>query len=53
MGALYRQLQGAYAGWQFGAVENISKTLPGLENFYMAGQMGQSGRRDARGRDVR
>jgi phytoene dehydrogenase-like protein len=30
--------QGAYAGWQFGAVENISKTLPGLENFYMAGQ---------------
>ena len=30
--------QGAYAGWQFGAVGNIGKTLPGLDNFYMAGQ---------------
>jgi phytoene dehydrogenase-like protein len=30
--------QGAYAGWMSGAVGNISKTLPGLDNFYMAGQ---------------
>jgi phytoene dehydrogenase-like protein len=30
--------QGAYAGWMSGPVGNIGKTLPGLENFYMAGQ---------------
>ncbi len=30
--------QGAYAGWMSGAAGNINKTLPGLDNFYMAGQ---------------
>jgi phytoene dehydrogenase-like protein len=30
--------RGAYEGWMFGAFANVSKTLPGLENFYMAGQ---------------
>ena len=30
--------QGAYAGWMSGGFGNISKTLPGLDNFYMAGQ---------------
>jgi phytoene dehydrogenase-like protein len=30
--------RGAYEGWMFGASDYISKTLPGLENFYMAGQ---------------
>jgi phytoene dehydrogenase-like protein len=27
----------------YGAVENISKTLPGLDNFYMAGQWVNAG----------
>ena len=30
--------RGAYAGWMSGASDNISKTLPGLDNFYLAGQ---------------
>jgi phytoene dehydrogenase-like protein len=30
--------KGSYEGWMFGAFENVSKTLPGLDNFYMAGQ---------------
>jgi len=30
--------RGAYEGWMFGASDNVSKTLPGLDNFYMAGQ---------------
>jgi phytoene dehydrogenase-like protein len=30
--------RGAYEGWMFGAFANVSKTLPGLDNFYMAGQ---------------
>jgi phytoene dehydrogenase-like protein len=30
--------RGAYEGWMFGAFDNVSKTLPGLENFFMAGQ---------------
>ncbi len=30
--------RGAYEGWMFGAFGNVSKTLPGLGNFYMAGQ---------------
>jgi phytoene dehydrogenase-like protein len=30
--------RGAYEGWMFGAFDNVSKTLPGLDNFYMAGQ---------------
>jgi len=30
--------RGAYEGWMFGALNNVSKTLPGLDNFYMAGQ---------------
>ncbi|MDD5700717.1 MAG: NAD(P)/FAD-dependent oxidoreductase [Dehalococcoidales bacterium] len=30
--------RGAYEGWIFGAYDNVSKTLPGLDNFYMAGQ---------------
>ncbi len=35
--------RGAYEGWMFGSVENISKTLPGLDNFYMAGQWVNAG----------
>jgi phytoene dehydrogenase-like protein len=30
--------RGAYEGWMFGAFDNVNKTLPGLDNFYMAGQ---------------
>lgn len=30
--------RGSYEGWMFGAFDNVSKTLPGLDNFYMAGQ---------------
>jgi phytoene dehydrogenase-like protein len=31
--------RGSYEGWMFGAYNGyISKTLPGLQNFYMAGQ---------------
>jgi phytoene dehydrogenase-like protein len=30
--------RGAYEGWMFGAFESVGKTLPGLDNFYMAGQ---------------
>jgi phytoene dehydrogenase-like protein len=30
--------RGAYEGWMFGAFDNVSKTLPGLDNFYLAGQ---------------
>jgi phytoene dehydrogenase-like protein len=31
--------RGSYEGWMFGAYNGyISKTLPGLDNFYMAGQ---------------
>ncbi len=30
--------RGAYEGWMFGAFDNVSKTLPGLDNFFMAGQ---------------
>ena len=30
--------RGAYAGWMSGSSDNISKTFPGLDNFYMAGQ---------------
>jgi phytoene dehydrogenase-like protein len=30
--------RGAYEGWMFGTADNVSKTLPGLDNFYMAGQ---------------
>jgi len=31
--------RGSYEGWMFGAYNGyIKKTLPGLENFYMAGQ---------------
>ena len=31
--------RGAYEGWMFGAYEgNMKKTLPGLDNFFMAGQ---------------
>jgi phytoene dehydrogenase-like protein len=37
--------RGAYEGWMFGAFNNsnISKTLPCLENFYMAGQWVNAG----------
>jgi phytoene dehydrogenase-like protein len=35
--------RGAYEGWMFGAYGNISKTLPGLNNFYMAGQWVNAG----------
>jgi phytoene dehydrogenase-like protein len=35
--------RGAYEGWMFGAFDNISKTLPGLDNFYMAGQWVNAG----------
>lgn len=35
--------RGSYEGWMFGAYENISKTLPGLESFYMAGQWVNAG----------
>jgi phytoene dehydrogenase-like protein len=35
--------RGSYEGWLFGAFENISKTLPGLDNFYMAGQWVNAG----------
>ncbi len=35
--------RGAYEGWMFGAYDNISKTLPGLGNFYMAGQWVNAG----------
>jgi phytoene dehydrogenase-like protein len=35
--------RGAYEGWMFGAFNNISKTLPGLDNFYMAGQWVNAG----------
>jgi phytoene dehydrogenase-like protein len=35
--------RGAYEGWMFGAFGNISKTLPGLDNFYMAGQWVNAG----------
>ena len=30
--------RGAYEGWMFGGANNVSKTLPGLDNFYLAGQ---------------
>jgi phytoene dehydrogenase-like protein len=30
--------RGSYEGWMFGSVQSIKKTLPGLDNFYMAGQ---------------
>ena len=30
--------RGAYEGWMFGSYDYVSKTLPGLDNFYMAGQ---------------
>jgi len=30
--------RGAYEGWMYGAYDNVRKTLPGLDNFYMAGQ---------------
>ncbi|MBN1188248.1 MAG: NAD(P)/FAD-dependent oxidoreductase [Dehalococcoidales bacterium] len=35
--------RGAYEGWMFGAHDNISKTLPGLDNLYMAGQWVNAG----------
>jgi phytoene dehydrogenase-like protein len=35
--------RGAYEGWMFGAYGNIAKTLPGLGNFYMAGQWVNAG----------
>lgn len=35
--------RGSYEGWMFGAHDNISKILPGLENFYMAGQWVNAG----------
>jgi len=35
--------RGSYEGWMFGAYDTISKTLPGLENFYMAGQWVNAG----------
>jgi phytoene dehydrogenase-like protein len=35
--------RGSYEGWMFGAYDNISKILPGLENFYMAGQWVNAG----------
>jgi phytoene dehydrogenase-like protein len=35
--------RGAYEGWMFGSFNNISKTLPGLDNFYMAGQWVNAG----------
>jgi phytoene dehydrogenase-like protein len=35
--------RGAYEGWMFGAFNNISKTLPGLDNLYMAGQWVNAG----------
>lgn len=35
--------RGAYEGWMFRAYDNISKTLPGLDNFYMAGQWVNAG----------
>jgi phytoene dehydrogenase-like protein len=35
--------RGAYEGWMFGAFNNIRKTLPGLDNFYMAGQWVNAG----------
>jgi phytoene dehydrogenase-like protein len=35
--------RGSYEGWMFGAYETISKTLPGLDNFYMAGQWVNAG----------
>ena len=30
--------RGAYVGWMSGAFDNVNKTLPWLDNFYMAGQ---------------
>jgi len=30
--------RGAYEGWMFGAADHMSKTLPGLDGLYMAGQ---------------
>jgi phytoene dehydrogenase-like protein len=35
--------RGAYVGWMRGAFDNISKTLPGLDNFFMAGQWVNAG----------
>jgi phytoene dehydrogenase-like protein len=35
--------RGSYEGWMFGAHNNIQKTLPGLDNFYMAGQWVNAG----------
>jgi phytoene dehydrogenase-like protein len=35
--------RGAYEGWMFGAYQTIRKTLPGLGNFYMAGQWVNAG----------
>jgi phytoene dehydrogenase-like protein len=35
--------RGAYEGWMFGAYQYIPKTLPGLDNFYMAGQWVNAG----------
>jgi phytoene dehydrogenase-like protein len=35
--------RGAYEGWMFGAHASISKTLPGLSNFYLAGQWVNAG----------
>ncbi len=35
--------RGSYEGWMFGAHQFISKTLPGLENFYLAGQWVNAG----------
>jgi phytoene dehydrogenase-like protein len=35
--------RGSYEGWMFGAHNQINKTLPGLDNFYMAGQWVNAG----------
>jgi phytoene dehydrogenase-like protein len=35
--------RGSYEGWMFGAYDSIDKTLPGLGNFYMAGQWVNAG----------
>jgi phytoene dehydrogenase-like protein len=35
--------RGSYEGWMFGAYGNIQKTLPGLKNFFMAGQWVNAG----------
>lgn len=35
--------RGSYEGWMFGAYGSINKTLPGLGNFYMAGQWVNAG----------